>query len=76
MGKRQIRIYRNDIVAQAMKLVAQETVQLVQRNRVVLIGKLLSVSESGVELSDNNNGKHVFPLQHIEEIIYDREAAW
>ncbi|MCC9168893.1 hypothetical protein [Pontibacter harenae] len=76
MGKRQVRIFKKDILNNAMELIFQPSVQLVQRNKVVVQGKLLSLNDRHAELRDSSKNIHTVPLEQVEEIVFDREAAW
>ncbi len=76
MGKRQYRVFRRDITAQRQELLQQRSVQLVQRNKMVLQGQLLKLGSIQLELLDGRNHTHIVPLHLIEEIIYDKETAY
>lgn len=77
MGKRQIRIYRKDILQRLPELKVQQAVQVILRNRVVLPGRLLvSKEEDELALLDARYNIHQVPLQEIEEVIYDIEAPY
>lgn len=76
MGKRQTRILRKDILEHSQELLQQPMVQIILRNRVVLYGSLKKITEKQLVLQDQREGKHVLPLPQIEEIIYDKEAAY
>ncbi|MBF9252084.1 hypothetical protein I2I11_02145 [Pontibacter sp. 172403-2] len=75
MGKRQIRIFRKDIPERLPELL-QRAVQVVLRSRVVLHGVLLKLTPGQLQLQDQRFGKHLVPVEEVEEIIYDVEAAW
>jgi len=76
MGKRQTRIFRKDIPQHVQQLLAQKSVQVVLRNKVVLTGLLLQVSPEQLQLQDYRFHKHTLPVEQVEEIIYDTEAAY
>ncbi|WP_242916380.1 hypothetical protein [Pontibacter liquoris] len=76
MGKRQIRIFRKDIVNRASELLLQPAVQVVLRSRVVLHGVLEKLNQEQLQLQDQRFGRHVVSVAEIEEIIYDLEAPW
>lgn len=76
MGKRQIRIFRKDIPEHIPDLLLQRAVQVVLRSRVVLHGVLLKLTPEQLQLQDQRTGKHVVPVEQVEEIIYDVEAAY
>jgi len=75
MGKRQIRIFRKDIPEHLPELL-QKAVQLVLRSRVVLHGVLLKLTPEHLQLQDQRSGKHLVPVEQVEEIIYDVEAPY
>ncbi|EJF11317.1 hypothetical protein I0P70_12175 [Pontibacter sp. FD36] len=76
MGKRQIRIYRNQLADHLPDLLQQQTVQVVLRNRVVVQGVLQHVSVQELELLDGRRHKHTIPVPEVEEVIYDIEAPY
>ena len=76
MGKRQVRIFRNDLEKHFPELLQQPVVQVVLRNRVVLAGSLSSISSGKIELKDFRFNKHEFSKDEVEVIIYDIEAPY
>lgn len=76
MGKRQTRIFRQNIQKHLQELLQCQTVQLVLRTKVVVQGKLFMPSPGQFELVDKCRNKHTVQLHQIEEIIYDKEAAF
>lgn len=76
MGKRQKRIFRNDIKNHLQELLLRQTVQVVLRNKVVMNGNITRLTEEELHLKDHRFGKHTVPVSEIEEIIYDIEAAY
>ena len=76
MGKRQFRIFRKDLLSRRFELLQSPAVQVVLRNKVVLTGKLKELDEKGVELQDLRFNYHTFPLEQVEEMIYDVEAPY
>lgn len=76
MGKRQKRIFRKDIQQHLQELLQRRSVQVVLRSKVVLHGDILRLTADELELQDRRFGKHLFPIDQIEEIIYDMEAAY
>ena len=76
MGKRQVRIFRKDILNHAIALLGQPGVQVVLRTRVVLHGVLKTLDQEQLQLQDRRFNTHTLPLEQVEEIIYDVEAAW
>ncbi|MCX2739689.1 hypothetical protein [Pontibacter anaerobius] len=76
MGKRQIRIFRNNLLNRRFELLQTPSVQVVLRDKVVLTGKLKELNEKGAELQDQRFNHHTFPLEQVEEMIYDVEAPY
>jgi len=76
MGKRQTRVFRQDIQKHLQDLLQCQTVQLVLRTKVVIQGKLFNPEPDQFELIDYGRNKHAVALHQIEEIIYDKEAAF
>ena len=76
MGKRQIRISGTKLQQHTLELLERPVVQVVLRSRVVLAGKLLQVSPETITVLDMRRSKHELPTDQIEEIIYDKEAAF
>lgn len=76
MGKRQFRIFRKDLLSRRFELLQSPAVQVVLRSKVVLAGKLKELDEKGAELQDLRFNYHAFPLEQVEEIIYDVEAPY
>ncbi|TXK52078.1 hypothetical protein FVR03_02100 [Pontibacter qinzhouensis] len=76
MGKRQTRVFNQEIALQAQELLLQPLVHVVLQTNVVLQGKLRTIDQVNVELWDRCFERRVLPLQQIKEIIYDKEAAF
>lgn len=76
MGKRQIRIFRNDLPNHTLELLQQPAVQLITRAKTVLTGKLKALDSESIQLQDMRAHIHTFAVGEVEEIIYDVEAAW
>ncbi|WP_242927748.1 hypothetical protein [Pontibacter vulgaris] len=76
MGKRQYRIFRKDIPQHISEILQQTNVQVVLRTKVVVQGTILSLTTEKLELLDGRRNKHELPVNQIEEIIYDKEAAY
>ncbi|MEJ8803001.1 hypothetical protein [Pontibacter sp. H249] len=76
MGKRQVRIFRNDLQEHLSELLQQPVVQVVLRNKVVLAGSLSSINADKLQLKDFRFNKHEFNLDEVEEVIYDIEASY
>ena len=76
MGKRQVRIFRNDLEQRLPELLLQPRVQVVLRSKVVLAGSLASMDSGKLQLVDFRSGRHAFALEQVEEVIYDVEAPY
>lgn len=76
MGKRQIRIFRKDLVSRALELMQRQEVQVVLQNKVVLNGVLRELQSEGLQLEDHRFNRHRVPLEQVSEIIYDVEAPY
>lgn len=76
MGKRQVRIFRKDIPQHISELLLQKAVQVVLRSKVVLHGALKVLTPEHLQLQDQRFHIHTFPLEQVEEIIYDVEAPY
>jgi len=76
MGKRQIRISGTKLQQHTSELLNQPAVQVVLRSRVVLAGKVLTISPETITVQDMRRSKHVLPADQLQEIIYDVEADW
>ncbi|GAB3530666.1 hypothetical protein GCM10027443_11680 [Pontibacter brevis] len=76
MGKRQKRIFRNNLLNHVQELLQRRTVQVVLRNKVVLNGDITKLTDEELLLTDHRFGKHTMPVDEIEEIIYDIEAPY
>ena len=76
MGKRQTRVFRQNIQNHLLELLQSQTVQMVLRTKVVIQGKLHMPAPDQFEMVDKSRKKHTVALHQIEEIIYDKEAAF
>ena len=76
MGKRQVRIFQKDLEKRLPEVLQQPVVQVVLRNKSVLVGSLSGTSAGGLQLKDFRFHKHEFTLEEVEEIIYDIEAPY
>jgi len=70
MGKRQIRIFEQDIAAQLPQL-ADKELSLVLKNDLTLKGKIYKFDQSQVFFKDTIRRKHVIEQNTIAEIIVD-----
>ena len=76
MGKRQTRVLRKHITDQLPLLQQQPLVQVILRSKAVYQGKIRRFNLDKLELEDRRSIRHVVPLEQIDEIIYDKEAAF
>ncbi|OJJ16591.1 hypothetical protein BKI52_32260 [marine bacterium AO1-C] len=70
MGKRQIRIFEQDIATQLPQLSDKE-LSLVLKNDLTLKGKIYKFNQSQVFFKDTIHRKHVIEQTTIAEIIVD-----
>jgi len=75
MGKRLIRIFSKDIPTRAKELTATE-LNVVLKNKSTIHGTFVGLQGSVFILTDMQLRKHKLPLADIEEVIFDREAAY
>ncbi|WP_114781636.1 hypothetical protein [Botryobacter ruber] len=76
MGKRQIRVLRKNVPDQLPHLQQQPLVQVILRSKAVYQGRIRRFNLDKLELMDRRSIRHVVPLEQIDEIIYDKEAAF
>ncbi|GAB3821335.1 hypothetical protein GCM10028895_23290 [Pontibacter rugosus] len=50
--------------------------QLVLRSRVVLTGAVKELTPENIQLLDLRANLHTFPLEQVEEVIYDVESDY
>lgn len=75
MGKRQIRIFEQDIAAQLPQVSGKE-LSLVLKNDLTLKGKIYKFDESQVFFKDTIHRKHVIKQTTIAEIILDNTTSY
>jgi len=75
MGKRQIRIFEQDIAAQLPQL-ADKELSLVLKNDLTLKGKIYKFDQSQVFFKDTIRRKHVIEQNTIAEIIVDHVSNY
>ncbi|HAS43604.1 MAG TPA: hypothetical protein DCS93_24200 [Microscillaceae bacterium] len=75
MGKRQIRIFEQDIAAQLPQL-ADKELSLVLKNDLTLKGKIYKFDQSQVFFKDTIRRKHVIEQNTIAEIIVDHTTDY
>jgi hypothetical protein len=73
MGKRQTRIFKNDIAA-SRGLLQQRDVHVVDRTGRVFRGIVRAVSERDLTLQNQRLHSKAIPFEEIEEIVFDRES--
>ncbi len=75
MGKRQIRIFEQDIAAQLPQVSGKE-LSLVLKNDLTLKGKIYKFDGSQVFFKDTIHRKHVIEQTTIAEIILDNTTSY
>jgi hypothetical protein len=75
MGKRLIRINNKDISGSLKELAGKE-VNLVMVNKNVLHGTIIESIENTFKIKDMLLKTHYIKFSEVNEIIYDKEAAF
>lgn len=75
MGKRQVRIFRQDLGPERENLLQKEA-HVVMRSTQVFRGVITELSGDQLTLLNHRLQPHTLALAEIEEIIYDRETAY
>jgi hypothetical protein len=75
MGKRQIRIFRKDIVLKKTEIVGREG-HVILTDHVVFNGKILEITDRQLILQDLRLNKHVLDLTQLVEVVYDKETVF
>lgn len=75
MGKRQIRIFENEVATKLPGLTKNE-LTLVLKNDLTLKGKIYKFDQSQVFFRDTIRRKHVIELSTIAEIIVDHTTSY
>ena len=75
MGKRQVRIFRKDILSKKSEIEGKPG-HVILSDHVVHHGQFLEVTESHLLLRDPRFNKHTLELGAIEEVVYDKETEY
>lgn len=75
MGKRQIRIFRKDIVFKKDEILTKIG-HVILADHVVFTGRVLEISEDNLVLEDFRFNNHVLKLSQVLEIVYDIETEY
>jgi hypothetical protein len=75
MPKRLQRLFPADFPTRLADLAGVE-IHVVRRDGVTLRGRLLSHDATSLELRDPLRQRHVVRLGDVEEIVWDKVAAW
>lgn len=75
MGKRQIRIFEEEIEAKLQDLVQKE-LNLILKNDLTFHGEIYNYDQSHVYLQDTIRRKHVIEKSAIAEIIIDHTTLY
>ena len=75
MGKRQTRIFADNIAEKAGLLTGREA-NLTLRNGATLHGVILTVTGHKLQLRDMRLKSHVLLLEDITEVIVDQVTEW
>jgi sRNA-binding regulator protein Hfq len=70
MGKRQIRIFEEQII-EKLPTFLQREMNLILKNGVTLHGKIETFDNTKIKFKDSIHRKHFIPLMDIEEIVLD-----
>lgn len=75
MGKRQIRIFRKDIVLKKAEIL-NKIGHVILADHVVLTGRVLEISEDSLVLENFRFNNHLLNLNQVLEIVYDIETEY
>jgi len=75
MGKRLIRIFSKDILTREKELTATE-LNVVLKNKSTIHGTFVGIQGGIFTFNDMQLRKHKLNMEDIEEVIFDREAAY
>ena len=73
MGKRQVRIFQQDLAGKAPEIAGRE-VQLIVCDNRVFHGTLNEFSDVSLCIKDYRQRLHTFGLGEIQELVYDLET--
>ena len=75
MGKRLVRIFGKDIPARVKELISIE-LNVVLKNKSTLHGTLTRLENNYLTIRDMRRRDHQLNLSDVEELVFDREAAY
>lgn len=75
MGKRIIRIFGEDILGGAERLVGLDVNVILQTGDSYL-GIFKGLNNDIIVLSDHRSHLHEFPVGEIESVIFDQSSSW
>jgi len=75
VGKRQVRILRNDILRKRIEIQGKQG-HVILADHVVHNGQILDVTENHLLLRDPRFNQHRLELAAIQEVIYDKETDY
>lgn len=75
MGKRLIRLQPGQL-AEKLPGLGLQKVQVVTKNQLVYFGTIVSHNALTITLKDLTSHSHRFPINQIQELVYDVEASW
>jgi hypothetical protein len=73
MGKRQVRIFQQNLVMKLPELLNREVQIILLENRVFR-GVVNEFSDVSLCIKDSRRNNHTFRLADIEELVYDLET--
>ena len=73
MGKRQVRVFRKNLVEKKAEIVGRE-VQLILSDNRVFHGTLNEFSDVSLCIKDYRQRLHTYGLGEIQELVYDLET--
>jgi len=75
MGKRLIRILGKDIPTRVKELISIE-LNVVLKNKATIHGVLTKLENNSIIIKDMRLRDHQINLSDVEELVFDREAAY
>lgn len=75
MGKRQIRILQQNLLAKKNELEGI-TGHVILRDHVVHHGRILEILADNLSLENARSGRHQLPMTTIAEVVFDQETEY
>ena len=75
MGKRQVRIFRKDILLKKSEIEGKPG-HVIMADHVVHNGQIMEITDSHLLLRDPRFNIHALALSAIEEVVYDKETDY